>query len=103
MSYTKNLKVERTFQVLGRGFFIVPALSLYEMNFFTIFNDNIEILLPDGSRNIYPAHFDLEHFIRTDKHETRIVIILPNATKKDVPDGSEVFVSDETASRLELD
>jgi hypothetical protein len=101
MSKYISLKLETIILVRGLGLELWPLLDLPKVSGFKPFTGNIEVLQPDGNKRKYSAQFSLKHFSLINRMgQWKIVILLPKLSKNDVPDGSEIIVSEDIASRL---
>jgi hypothetical protein len=101
MSKYFSLILDLIICINGFGLELFPVLDLPKVSGFKPFTGNVEVLLPDGKKGKYSAQFLLKH-VNLDNRmgHWKIVILLPRLTRKDVPDGSEIIVTKDIASRL---
>ena len=96
------LVVEDHFLISGRGLVLLPVLQVPpEDRRFKTFSDTVLLRLPDDSERRFHADCRLEHFSRpAGKGSWNILVLLPHATKEDVPVGSKLFVTPEAHDRI---
>lgn len=89
--------VER-FQIANKGLVLAPNFGVPSHRAWENFSAQVCVETPDGRRCNVTALFELCHFRITDPHASadkrwRISIILPQASKADVPIGSRVSIN----------
>jgi len=95
------LKVEDTFLIKGRGLVLIPNLPLPTTGKFDSVYDKVVVLKPDGTEREFEAKFMLEHFsLVGGGSKWSIVVLLSEASKADVPAGSEIMVSEDTLASI---
>jgi hypothetical protein len=96
-----QVKLESAFGIRGRGLILIPVLPLATTDRFRPFTARVSLFRPDGTEWEFEARFQVEHFSYVDgRGSWRIVAMLPDASKADVPEGTELKVSANTLALL---
>jgi len=104
MTSIELLKIHDYFQLPRLGLILAPDFSLPRTGWAN-FVSEVVVELPDGSQLTTIAKFSQTHFlikgpsVPIDKH-WRVTVSLPDLTKQDIPIGSKVLVTPETAARV---
>ena len=96
MDHVELLTVEDSFHISGRGLVLIPDFSIPN-----VWKDRTErtvIAKPDGSQVEATAQFTMTHFNISDPKVSpdkrwRLVVLLPDCEKGEVPVGSRILVS----------
>ncbi|MFL5327506.1 MAG: hypothetical protein ACJ8C4_01215 [Gemmataceae bacterium] len=103
MSRVKLLTIEDTFLIEGRGIVITPDFCVPDGWKNRV--ETVTIVKPNGQQLDATAHFSLSQFNLIDREAPidrrwRVVMMLPDRAKDDLPIGSGVLVSPELRSAL---
>lgn len=95
------LKINTTFFVKGRGLIIIPNLPSRVGHSTMPLHTKIKIYAPDGTEKQFDGKFQAEHFLlEGNTSEWRTILLLEDASRQDVPLGSQLRVSKETLAIL---
>jgi len=96
------LKVTETFLIAGRGLLLQPALPWPGSGSFKTFRARVEIQTPAGASTELDAVFTAEHLsLVGGRSRWDIAVVLPDATKQQVPVGSVVRTTPESIRALQ--
>ena len=98
MSRVELLTVADSFQLVGRGVVVVPDFSVPDG--WKNRTESVMVAKPDGQEYEATAEFSVSHFNIRDPHvpidrRWRVVVVLPDRTKDELPVGSRILVSPE--------
>lgn len=98
MSRVELLTVEDCFAIKGRGVVVIPDFRVPEG--WKDCTDTITVTKPDGQQYEVMAQFSMAHFNLIDPNASidkrwRVVVLLLNGKKEDLPVGSKILVSQE--------
>jgi hypothetical protein len=101
------LSLEDSFLIKCRGLVLIPKLIQPQVSGFKAFSGSIDITFPGGEIAKWPADFLCEHFSLLDSSgqligQLKIVILLPQKTREDLPDGCEISVTEDIFSLLQF-
>lgn len=104
MMTVELLEIGDYFQLPRLGLILAPDFLLPRTGWSDFSSDAI-VVLPDGSQISTTAKFSRTHYLIKDptvpvENRWRVTVSLPDLTKRDVPVGSRVLVSPETAARV---
>ena len=96
------MKIEGHFSFGNKGLIVVPPVDLPEnIQRFKSFSTTVLIKRPDSSELSSSIRFELDHVCLIGGDcKWAIAVILPEATKKAVPIGSNLFISEMDKQRL---
>jgi hypothetical protein len=97
------LTVEDSFQISGRGVVVIPDFSVPDG--WKNRTETITVARPDGRQFEATAQFSMSHFHIPDQQVSidrrwRVVVLLPQRTKEEVPAGSRIMVSPDTRDAI---
>jgi hypothetical protein len=104
---TELLRVDDSFHIHGHGLVVRPDFSV--PNGWKNQVETVVVEKPDGQQYESVAQFNVTHFNLsfpvTDPRGSidrrwRVIVMLPKATKADLPIGSKIFVSRELRDKL---
>ena len=103
MSRVELLTVEDCFLLEGRGLVIIPDFSV--PNGWTNRTETVAVTRPDGQQYEAAAEFSMSHFRLLDPRASidkrwRVVVMLLNRKKDELPVGSKISVSRETKDAI---
>ena len=103
MSRIELLTVEDSFEISGPGVVVTPDFSVPDS--WKNRTENVTIVKPDGVRYEATAQFSMSHIRISDAKVSsdrrwRVVLLLPDRTKDDVPVGSRILVSPEVRAAI---
>jgi hypothetical protein len=95
MDQVELLTVENAFEISGRGAVLIPDFSVPERWKDRV--DSVILATPDGRKIATEARFNLSHFSLSDPKAPvdkfwRVVVLLPDCRKEQVPVGSKLLV-----------
>jgi len=98
MSRVELLTVEDCFLIEGRGVIIIPDFSLPDG--WRDRTESVAVTRPDGQQYEAAAQFSMSHFKLLDPKASidkrwRVVVLLLNRKKEELPVGSKILVSQE--------
>jgi hypothetical protein len=98
MSRVELLTVENSFQISGLGVVIIPDFSVPDG--WQHRKESVTVATPDGEQFEAIAQFNIWHFNIpdpevSDDRRWRVVVLLPDRTKDELPAGSRIMVSPE--------
>ena len=97
---TLILTVEDRFHIPQRGVVIIPGLQHPDGKWVS-FTASILVRPPNGSSFSAVASFNTEHFLYAGGHgEYKVVISVKELAKENIQKGSQIFVDQETKSRI---
>jgi hypothetical protein len=103
MSQIELLTVEDSFQITGRGVIVIPDFSV--PNGWKNRTESVTVAKPDGLELEAKAQFNMAHFNIPDPQVSidrrwRIVVMLVDRSKDEVPVGSRILVSPEVREAI---
>ena len=103
MSRVELLTVADSFQISGRGVVVIPDFSVPDG--WKNRTDTITVAKPDGQQYEATAQFSVSHFNIRDPQVSidrrwRVVVLLPDRTKDELPVGSKILVSPEVRDAI---
>jgi hypothetical protein len=95
MSRVELLTIKDCFLIEGRGVVVIPDFSVPDG--WKDRTDTVAVTKPDGQQYQATAQFNMSHFRMLDPKASgwRVVMLLPNGKKEDLPVGSKILVSQE--------
>jgi hypothetical protein len=106
MSTVEFITVEDCFSISGRGVVVIPDFSIPPG--WKDREETVTVATPDGRRYESRARFNMSHFnvadpeVPSDKR-WRVVVMLLDRSKEELPEGSKIFVSPEVSAALRPD
>src|SRR5438309_11358347 len=103
MSSVELLTVEDCFLIEGRGVVVIPDFSVPDG--WKDRTDTVVVMKPDGHRYDATARFSMSHFRMLDPKAPidkrwRVVVLLLDRKKEDLPVGSKIIVSQEVRDAI---
>ena len=103
MSRVELLTVEDSFQISGRGVVVIPDFSVPDG--WKDRAETVAVTRPDGQVYEAAARFSMSHFRLLDRTASldrswRIVVLLLDRQKDELPVGSKISVSQETRDAI---
>jgi hypothetical protein len=97
------LTVEDCFLIEGRGVIVLPDFSVPDG--WKNRTEMVAVTTPDGHQYEAPAQFSMSHFKPLDPkapidRRWRVVVLLPNRKKEELPAGSRILVSQEVRDAI---
>ncbi len=98
------LTVEDCFQISGRGVVVIPDFSI--PNGWKNRKDTVMVVTPAGQKHEVVAQFSMSHFKPIDPNvpldkRWRVIVLLTDYKKEDLPVGSKIFVSQEIKDAIQ--
>lgn len=85
-------QVEDTFQIVGRGCVVVPAIPRSELNFSLCAKDAIQLRIPEG--RIINTHIVSIEMLCGPQVKDGIAFLLPGTIEaKEIPKGTEIWIA----------
>jgi hypothetical protein len=100
MSHVELLAVQDCFLIEGRGVVAIPDFAVPPG--WKDRTDTVVVVKPDGQQYQASIRFSMSHFRRLDAKASgwRVVALLLNAKKEDLPEGSKILVSQEVRDAI---
>jgi hypothetical protein len=103
MSRVELLTIEDLFLIEGRGVVVIPDFSVPDG--WKDRTDTVVVTKPDGQQYEATAQFSMSHFRMLDPKTSidkrwRVVVMLLNGKKEELPVGSKILVSQEIRDAL---
>jgi hypothetical protein len=100
MSRVELLAVEDCFLIEGRGVVVIPDFSVPDG--WKNRTDTVVVTKPDGQQYQATAQFSMSHFRMLDPKASRwrVIVLLLNGRKEDLPVGSRILVSPEVRDAI---
>lgn len=103
MHRVELLTVVDSFQISGRGVVVIPDFSVPDG--WKDRTESVTVVKSDTQQYEATARFDMSHFNIPDPKVSidrrwRVVVVLPDRTKDDLPSGSRILVSPELKDAL---
>ena len=98
MSRVELLTIEDRFLIEGRGVVVIPDFSVPDG--WRDRTDTVAVTKPDGQQYEATAQFSMSHFRPLDPKASldkrwRVVVLLLNGKKEELPVGSKILVSED--------
>jgi hypothetical protein len=103
MKRVELLTVEDSFQITGRGVVVIPDFSV--PNGWKNRTEVVVVRKPDGQQYEATAQLSMTHFNISDPDVSidkrwRVVVLLPDRKKEELPIGSKILVSEKVKDAI---
>ena len=100
MNHVELLTVQDCFLIEGRGVVVIPDFPV--PHGWKDRTDTVVVVKPDGQQHQASIRFSMSHFRMLDPKASgwRVVALLLNGKKEDLPQGSKILVSQEVRDAI---